>query len=299
MKRIACTLFCLALLALAAGTAARAADEAECFSVSGTVEFAKKGSSAWMPLIKGVLIAPGNTVRTGANSTAVLRWFDGNVVKVGPSSLFTIDSLSRNGAAETSKLDLVQGSVYAKSKKIKAGESNFEIKTPTAVAGVRGTEFLAEIAEGGKSIFAVADGQISVEAQSITVILDSNYMITVESNQPPGEIFSISDDLKGRIQTDSGDVKSAAAAAPTPENKEEKKAEEKKEEKKEEKAEEKKEIKEEKPAAAEPIKPDAADAADQITDMAVDTLLDDMLHQDMINLIIDEVVTPALTCCSQ
>lgn len=318
MKKIACILFSLALLALAAGTAARAADEAECYSVSGTVEFAKKGSSAWMPLIKGVLIVQGHTVRTGANSTAVLRWFDGNVVKIGPSSLFTIDSLSRSGAAETSKLDLAQGSVYAKSKKISAGQSSFEVKTPTAIAGVRGTEFLAAIAEGGKTTFAVADGQISVEAQSITVILDSNYMITVEPDQPPGEIFSISDEIKGRMQTDSADVAQASAAMPAPAPD---KQETPKEEVKEETAVAAEKTKEEPPAekpvaeqpvakaappAAQPVQPQPpaqtaaeADAEADAVDFAVDVLLNDILHQDTINLIIDDVVTPALTCCTQ
>ena len=317
------TILLLALAVMLAGLGARAADEIEAFSVSGDVEFAKKGSTTWMPLAKGVLVAPGYTIRTGANSSAVLRWFEGNAVKIGPSSLFSIDSLSRKGAAESSKLDLVQGSIYAKSKKISAGESAFEVKTPTAIAGVRGTEFFAEIAEAGKSTFAVTDGQITVEAQSITVILDTNYMISVEPGMPPGEIFSISDDLKGRIQADAGEVKQAATAPPAPvkkeeEKKEEKKTEEKKEEKKAEdkkeeiKEEAKEEKKEEKKEPAKETAPAVKTAAPQTgetpgadqsvidaIDLGIQTLTDTVLDEVLINVIIDDIVTPAATCCSQ
>ena len=64
----------------------------------------------------------------------------GHVLKVSPQSTVTLSQLEKSAAGETSKISLEKGKVFANAKKLQTG-STFEIKPPTAVAGVRGTGF--------------------------------------------------------------------------------------------------------------------------------------------------------------
>lgn len=193
---------------------ARAAD-IEAYLSTGTVEMAKKGSSKWMPLMPGGLIEPGYTVRCGADGSAVLRWFSGNVVRLAPGATLTIDKISDTGGVNESALNLSKGRIYVRAEKLPGAKSSFQITTPTATAGVRGTEFMAEVSDDSKkSTFAVMDGQILVEAKSITVILDRDFQISVDQDQPPGEIFNIPGDMKTGLQNDSQLVNQAARNMP-------------------------------------------------------------------------------------
>lgn len=201
-----------ALLLIGAGAHA---SDVEAYTSTGTVEMAKKGSSKWMPLMPGGLIEPGYTVRCGADGSAVLRWFSGNVVRLAPGATLTIDKVSDAGGVYESMLNLSKGRVYVRAEKLPGAKSSFQVMTPTATAGVRGTEFMAEVSsDAKKSSFAVMDGQILVEAKSITVILDRDFQISVDQDQPPGEIFNITSELKVGLQNDSQLVNQAATNMP-------------------------------------------------------------------------------------
>ena len=206
-KAIAITFILILGLALRAG-----ALEVEAYSVTGDVQMAKSGSAKWLPVTKGVLIESNYTVRTGADGAAILRWMSGNAIKLSPMTSLNIEKLDQAAGAETTLLNLSSGRVYARAKKLAGDKSSFKIKTPTALAAVRGTEFMAEVTADGKTLLAVMEGQILVEAQGITVILDTNYQITVEPNQPPGEIFNISNELKAQLTQESKAVTQASAA---------------------------------------------------------------------------------------
>ena len=224
MKKIIINILWIWFLIITGASPVPAAGAIDTLTSAGTVEMAVKVGVDWKPLAVGGALEAGAAVRTGKDGNAVLRWLDGDAVKLAPETELTFLSVSKDASGkELTELELKKGRIFVKTKKLATPDSGLRIVTPTAVAGIRETEFMVEITDENKATFAVLDGQITVEAQNITVILDASYQISVESTQPPGEIFSIAADLKDRLDDDShivGQALSAitvAAAAPTAE----------------------------------------------------------------------------------
>lgn len=139
-----CILFVTALLLFssAAGPAAEApegpADEkpcAELLEISGPVEVSTaKGPFA--PAKAGMVLNPGDRIKTGRDATAVVSFDaeDKNISRIGAGSDVVII------LGTTEKLELVNGDVFSALENLPKG-STFEIRTSTAVAGVRGTDW--------------------------------------------------------------------------------------------------------------------------------------------------------------
>ena len=106
------------------------------------IESAKKGAS---DAKVGAKIYEGDTVVTGADSRAKIVMSDRNVINVNPDTKLQIAKYENDAASgkKNVEMNLLQGKVRNNVEQTYDGDKNkFEIKTPTAVAGVRGTQFL-------------------------------------------------------------------------------------------------------------------------------------------------------------
>lgn len=154
--------------------------------VKGPASYSLDGSQ-WTPVVAGKYLPPGASIRTGDDGVVDVvlgkaielpqaSWVpsriseavdapvrgmitykpsaEQNVVRVMANSELVIDKLTTTdtGADTVSdtELDLKKGSIYASVKKLSAA-SQYLVKTPTGIAGVRGTQF---------SITLNADGTI-------------------------------------------------------------------------------------------------------------------------------------------
>jgi len=107
------------------------------------VESAKAGTS---DAKVGVKVFEGDTIITGADSRAKIVMSDRNVINVNPDTKVQIAKYENDAATgkKNVEMNLIQGKVRNNVEQTYDGEkSKFLIKTPTAVAGVRGTQFLA------------------------------------------------------------------------------------------------------------------------------------------------------------
>jgi hypothetical protein len=93
-------------------------------------------------------IYPGDTVITGKDSRAKIVMSDRNIIFVSPKTRMTIAAYSE-GSDKNVELDLKEGKVLNNVQQKYDGDKNkFIIKTPTAVAGVRGTSFITSYDAG-------------------------------------------------------------------------------------------------------------------------------------------------------
>lgn len=103
------------------------------------------------PVEAGATLAEGQPLSTGANASAVLELADGSRVRVPPSSLAElIASRSYGAQADAARaatngwfagtLRMLRGSVEVLASKVRR-VAPLEVTTPTAVVGVRGTEY--------------------------------------------------------------------------------------------------------------------------------------------------------------
>lgn len=93
----------------------------------------------------GGKVQEGDTIITGADSRAKVVMSDRNVINVNPDTQIQIAKYENDAATgkKNVEMNLLQGKVRNNVEQTYDGEkSKFLIKTPTAVAGVRGTQFL-------------------------------------------------------------------------------------------------------------------------------------------------------------
>jgi hypothetical protein len=114
--------------------------------VAGDVRVKSRASLTWHnPKVNEVLGA-GDRLETGKNGLIEIKLDNDNVISLKSDTKITLTKLTQNlktGDYEN-LLEAAKGKIRAKVEKIK-GNSKFEIKTPTAVAAVRGTTMYLDI----------------------------------------------------------------------------------------------------------------------------------------------------------
>jgi hypothetical protein len=114
----------------------------------------------------GTQVEVGDIVRTGSDGFAEVVFNRRNIFRIGPDTRAT---LRLTGSRPS--IDLDRGSVTAvfeRLQRIGGNNPSFEIRTPTAVGGVRGTSFFVKV-EGPNSTYVCAcNGTLQVPLQGST-----------------------------------------------------------------------------------------------------------------------------------
>lgn len=147
---IACFLLILSLVLFSFGpetSQAQSAQVAEVIHVTGTVMIKTTASPDWVNAESGMKVKEGDTIKTEADSSAELAFGEklANVLNIFSNSQLVISKF------EPGLVKLEQGRVFTLLKKINKG-STFEVRTPTAVAGARGTGWGTLLKDGQTEI---------------------------------------------------------------------------------------------------------------------------------------------------
>jgi hypothetical protein len=109
----------------------------------GGVQVERAGQKT--PASVGAVVQAGDVVTTGADGSVGITFLDNSLLSAGPNSVlaidrFAFDSTTHQGSFESS---LRKGTLAVVSGKLaKQSPEAMKVKTPAAVLGVRGTEFL-------------------------------------------------------------------------------------------------------------------------------------------------------------
>ena len=161
MKNILCAgLILLSVIMLSMGVqdvcAADSGLKATIISIEGNdVKVDPKGDGAWVAADTDMELAQGAKLKTGTGSSANLVFDKAmmNVLNVEEKTTIAVDALS----ASLIRVDLTDGAVFAKLKALKG--STFEVKTPVAICGARGSAL--------KVVFALQAISLSVLEDTI------------------------------------------------------------------------------------------------------------------------------------
>ncbi len=121
--------------------------------VSGTIQIKKAGSQIWTNAKSRVQINDGDSVRTGDKSKADLKLKQGHKVALQGKTTLIMESAD----PKDTRFSLIVGRVRAFVSKLR-GNNKFQMKTPVAVASVRGTVFEMEVGEDNTSRLSVLEG---------------------------------------------------------------------------------------------------------------------------------------------
>jgi hypothetical protein len=116
------------------------------------------GSAAPRPVEPGLALGPDDTLRTPSASRVTLACPDKLTVVVGPDSAITVEGLLA-GDARPFGVRLLNGIAGFLFK----GSNGVQVRTPSAVAAVRSTEWAMRVHDGVSEVFTRA-GTVSVTA---------------------------------------------------------------------------------------------------------------------------------------
>lgn len=131
------------------------AEEAKLLSFSGNVEVRQAREGQWAPAAADMEIAEGGAVRTGEGGEAVL--FMPNKSKIWLKEKTSLEVEQRMTLA--SRLALVFGKIKVRVPHLMRKEK-FEVRTPSAICAVRGTELTLASTEDGKIDLQVLFGEV-------------------------------------------------------------------------------------------------------------------------------------------
>jgi hypothetical protein len=161
-------------------------------AVSGSVEACKSGESEYQKVAEDAVLVQGDKIKTGQDSYAELAFDeeDKNIVRLDANTFAELL------LEEDEKMSLLEGEVFSTIGELPAG-SAFEIRTPTAVTGVRGTDWLTRVENEETVVEAIEgepyvrgiqeDGQVMQER----VAVSSGYMTRVGRFKRPGQLMRL------------------------------------------------------------------------------------------------------------
>lgn len=156
----------------------------ELINVQGDVQ------SKGQPVQSGAPIVSGDDLRTGPNAYATVKLADGSTLVLQPGSTLTIDSVRKSPlvASPGATFTLQNGRVEASVPRRAVGGGRFEVRTPIAVAAVRGTKFRVASDEARRSATSeVLEGAVQVnDAGNLgSVSVPDGYGTKVVEGSPP------------------------------------------------------------------------------------------------------------------
>lgn len=114
-------------------------------------------------LAVGDKLERGAELRTGVQGRVRLRFVDGSTLVLSDATLLKIEQFEQaSGQPRKAGLLLEMGLIGQKVTPSPGG--SWQVRTPTAVTAVRGTEFIVEVDEDQATAVNVQSGQVSVEA---------------------------------------------------------------------------------------------------------------------------------------
>ncbi len=159
-----------------AGEVVQTAGVAKIIRASGPLENPKEGLTVYV----------GDTVETQADGKVKIVLRDSSEMMVPANSKVRIDVVKYDEASGSRKvaLNLLMGKVRSKVQKRYEGENSFKVRMKTAVAGVRGTDFIASFEKGERewvSEVRTLEGLVRLESAQPT----PKSGITVDELRPP------------------------------------------------------------------------------------------------------------------
>lgn len=136
----------LALAVLACLSAAALADVGQIKVAKGQVAVDRKGQS--LPAQVGMLLEPADVLKTGADGSVGITMRDNSLLSAGPNSVLALDRFEFDPTTSAGQFDarLQRGTLAVVSGRIaKQSPQAMTVRTPSAVLGVRGTEFLVSV----------------------------------------------------------------------------------------------------------------------------------------------------------
>jgi len=142
-------------------------------SCSGDIQVKKAKQNVWTKAELNMPVYFGDTIRTGGDGEGAITYEDKSLLKIHSNTRITLNAFVSPVEKKNSVL-LFFGRIWGKVRRKVLQMKAFEVQTPTAVLGVRGTEFGTASYEDGTMIVRVDSGKVSIDNETNRSTLSSN-----------------------------------------------------------------------------------------------------------------------------
>ncbi len=159
--------------------------------LKGRVTIHRNGAKIGVSATNGMDIQQNDAIKTKAKAYVRFRLSDGSIMTLGEKAELTLDSFTYNPEKKKRRaffnIALGKLRVFA-NRMLKYRDNRFQIKTPTAVAGVRGTVFMVWVESPDVTRIACFDS--AVEVASVIkpdefVMLTKNILTSIKEGAVP------------------------------------------------------------------------------------------------------------------
>ncbi len=163
--------------------------------LTGTVKVKKSGGAKEFTAFTKMSLNEGDILAVGTGGSAVLQFANGasedDMMAVSANTTLTFSKLS-DSKGTTTKVSMLNGSVWSSVKSIKNVDDEFTLETPTAIMGVRGTNLAVTVdPETGNTKMGIASGVGKVLPKN------DNCQAAEEVTLYPSQQISLADSLEG------------------------------------------------------------------------------------------------------
>lgn len=180
------------MLSLLMPVIALAAPVGKITGLKGSVQFRAQNNIPYAVLKKGAVISEGNWIKTGANGWVELTLKDNSKFTLANNTVFEVTSFLVSKGKRTGSFHLAQGKLRASVVKLGGTQSGLTVRSGTAVAGIKGTEFLM-LTEGQANVFFGNEGQVGVsgDGSGPEQLLNANTMTQNTRSITPVETLKV------------------------------------------------------------------------------------------------------------
>jgi hypothetical protein len=136
------------LAAVTFAAASHAQDVGQIKNLSGAVHVERDGQK--LPAASGMGVRQSDVLVTGADGTVGVTFLDNSLLSLGPRSTLAIDRFKFDTTTHDGQFDtsLKRGTLAVVSGRIvQRSPEQMRVRTPSAIMGVRGTEFVVKVEE--------------------------------------------------------------------------------------------------------------------------------------------------------
>jgi len=150
-------------------------------SVNGKARLFKSGSTKWHYLKRNESLAAGDRILTEGNGKIEMRLDNGDLIVLLPDTelVFAQPQLDVATGGKINVFESIKGKIKAI---INTGKkSSFEVRTPTAVCGVRGTVMIIDIQPSGTTVYYEGGGGVMTSlVTGKTILLESGQHSSID-----------------------------------------------------------------------------------------------------------------------
>ena len=142
------------------------ADRSTLSILRGDGQYSEQARGPIVAAIDGQDVAVGDRVITGPDTNVVLTFFEGSTFTITPNTDIVVERLQGDQTTRDFSLRLNAGTIWARVVSLVNPAARFEVRTPSAVAVVRGSQIGARVLPDGTFQCWTREGSMTVETSA-------------------------------------------------------------------------------------------------------------------------------------